>query len=233
MQILIGTLTVLDVIIAVLLIGLILVQQSKEGGFGTPFGGMGESVFGVQTASHLAKLTVIFSGAFLIITLTLTVITGHRNVGASKGMLDKEPVTNESGKEAKNDTAKTPVTSDATESTEVLEDGTIVKKVQGGTITMKPVKSEDALPTNATPDTNNNQPGNVSVTPIADKNTATDPEDKEETTIQPDGTIIKKVQGGTIMMKPVKKDEIPPPITEKTQTPEPEKEKSPEPKPAE
>ena len=49
----------LVVLIAVLLIALILVQPSKSGGFGSAFGGLGESVFGAHAMSHLSKLTVI------------------------------------------------------------------------------------------------------------------------------------------------------------------------------
>ena len=44
MNILVSILTVADVIIALLLICLILVQQSKDSGFGSAFGGLGESV---------------------------------------------------------------------------------------------------------------------------------------------------------------------------------------------
>lgn len=77
MKILIIILTTADVLIALMLIALVLVQQSKEGGFGSAFGSMGESVFGAHAQSHLSKLTVIFSTLFLVITLILTVITGR------------------------------------------------------------------------------------------------------------------------------------------------------------
>jgi preprotein translocase subunit SecG len=77
MNILIIVLTTADVLIALMLIALVLVQQSKEGGFGSAFGSMGESVFGAHAQSHLSKLTVIFASLFLLITLTLTVITGR------------------------------------------------------------------------------------------------------------------------------------------------------------
>ena len=45
------------VLIAVLLIGLVLVQPSKGGGLGSAFGGIGESVFGAQAMSQLSKVT--------------------------------------------------------------------------------------------------------------------------------------------------------------------------------
>jgi preprotein translocase subunit SecG len=77
MDILIIVLTTADILIALMLTALVLVQQSKEGGFGSAFGGMGESVFGAHAQGHLSKLTVVFASLFLLITLTLTVITGQ------------------------------------------------------------------------------------------------------------------------------------------------------------
>ncbi len=95
MDILIAVLTVADVLIAALLICLILVQQSKDSGFGSAFGGLGEGVFGAQTGSHLAKLTVVFASLFLIVTLSLAIMTGHRR--APKSVVEEL----ESAKEAK------------------------------------------------------------------------------------------------------------------------------------
>jgi preprotein translocase subunit SecG len=93
MNILVSVLTVADVIIALLLICLILVQQSKDSGFGSAFGGLGDSVFGAQTGSHLARLTVIFASLFLILTLSLAIITGHRR--APKSVVELESVKTE------------------------------------------------------------------------------------------------------------------------------------------
>ncbi|MEM4248594.1 MAG: preprotein translocase subunit SecG, partial [Candidatus Nanoarchaeia archaeon] len=173
-DIIITVLTVLDVIIALLLIPLILVQQTKDGGFGSAFGGMGESVFGVHAASHLAKLTVIFASAFLVVTLALTVLTGHRNV-PKKGILEQQPQIETAATEKAPEKPAQPA-----ETTEVKPDGTIVKKVEGGTITMKPVE----------------QPPSAEPAKSAQKT--------ESVETLPDGTIVKKVEGGTITMKPVK-----------------------------
>ena len=93
MNILVSVLTVADVIIALLLICLILVQQSKDSGFGSAFGGLGESVFGAQTGGHLARLTVIFASLFLILTLSLAIITGHGK--APKSIVELEAVKTE------------------------------------------------------------------------------------------------------------------------------------------
>ena len=67
----------LVVLIAVMLIALILVQPSKSGGFGSAFGGIGESVLGAHAMSHLSKLTVILISCFFVLTLLLAIVSGH------------------------------------------------------------------------------------------------------------------------------------------------------------
>ncbi len=73
---------VVVVINALLLIGLILIQQSKGGGFGAAFGGVGESVFGARAGNHLTKLTVILTTTFFVLTLFLVVIRGNADNGS-------------------------------------------------------------------------------------------------------------------------------------------------------
>lgn len=84
-----STLTVLlyalVVVVALLLIGIILVQPSKSGGMGAAFGGVGESVFGAQAGSHLTKATVIMTAVFFLVTLVLASLIGH---GVNKGTAD-------------------------------------------------------------------------------------------------------------------------------------------------
>ena len=103
MNILVSVLTVADVIIALLLICLILVQQSKDSGFGSAFGGLGESVFGAQTGGHLARLTVVFASLFLILTLSLAIITGHRRAPKSIVELEAAKTEAKASVPAKND----------------------------------------------------------------------------------------------------------------------------------
>ena len=67
------------ILTSIVLIGLILLQPSKSGGFGSAFGGVGESVFGAQALGHLTKLTIILTVVFFITILMLVVVTGHRN----------------------------------------------------------------------------------------------------------------------------------------------------------
>ena len=75
------------VLIAILLIGLVLVQPAKGGGFGSAFGGVGESMFGAQAMSQLSKVTVWLLSFFFILTLLLAVITGHKGSVESKSSL--------------------------------------------------------------------------------------------------------------------------------------------------
>lgn len=86
------------VLIAVLLIVLVLVQPSKGGGFGSAFGGVGESVFGAQAMGQLSKLTIVLLTLFFVLTLALAVLTGHK-AAANKSLLAKEvPAAESSGK---------------------------------------------------------------------------------------------------------------------------------------
>ena len=81
------------VLIALLLICLVLVQPSKGGGFGSAFGGIGESVFGAQAMSQLSKVTVVLLSLFFVLTLILAVMTGHRSkvaVSAESSLLLKQ-----------------------------------------------------------------------------------------------------------------------------------------------
>lgn len=94
MNIFITILTIIDVMIALLLIAVILVQQSKDGGFGgSPFGGAGEAVFGGHAADHLTKFTVVLTTLFFVITLTLAIVTGRRSSGDTSVVEDDAAVT--------------------------------------------------------------------------------------------------------------------------------------------
>ncbi|MCF7791573.1 MAG: preprotein translocase subunit SecG [Victivallales bacterium] len=80
MNIIITILTVLDVLIAILIIALVLVQQSKSSGLGTTFGGGGsDSLFGAHAESHLSRLTIVFASLFLAITLSLAILSAHQS----------------------------------------------------------------------------------------------------------------------------------------------------------
>lgn len=81
MNVLLAIVNTLVVILAVFLIALILVQPSKSGGFGSPFGGLGETIFGAHTMSHLSKLTVVCITLFFVLTMLAAIISGHTKEG--------------------------------------------------------------------------------------------------------------------------------------------------------
>ena len=66
----------LIVVVALLLIGLIMIQPSISGGMGAAFGGIGEA-FGGKAGSHLTKTTVIMTAIFFIVALALAAFIGH------------------------------------------------------------------------------------------------------------------------------------------------------------
>lgn len=62
----------IDAIVGLLLIGVILLQRSKDQGLGLAFGaGMGESLFGSQAVNVLIKVTVVLACIFFLDTLIL------------------------------------------------------------------------------------------------------------------------------------------------------------------
>ena len=66
---------VIEILSALLLIILVLMQKSKSQGMGLAFGGaMGESLFGAQMGNVLTKATVILAVVFLVNTTILAMI---------------------------------------------------------------------------------------------------------------------------------------------------------------
>lgn len=72
-------------ILAVLLIGVVLLQRSEGGGLGMGGGGGGGGgvMTGRQAANALSRLTWIFAIGFLITSLTLTLIAARNSSGGS------------------------------------------------------------------------------------------------------------------------------------------------------
>ncbi len=100
-------LNTLVVILAVLLIALILVQPSKSGGgFGSAFGGLGESVFGAQAMSHLSKLTVWCISIFFILTLASAIVAGHMRT-ADTSVVEESSIAMAADTAAETETVKT------------------------------------------------------------------------------------------------------------------------------
>uniref|UniRef100_UPI001E4BAF82 preprotein translocase subunit SecG n=1 Tax=Paracoccus binzhouensis TaxID=2796149 RepID=UPI001E4BAF82 len=71
-------------ILAVLLIGVVLLQRSEGGGLGMGSGGGGGVMTGRQAANALSRLTWIFAIGFIITSMTLTIIAARN---ASSGSI--------------------------------------------------------------------------------------------------------------------------------------------------
>ena len=86
----------LTVLVALMLIGLVLVQPSKSGGFGGSFGGLGETVFGAHAISHLSKLTVFFISLFFVLVFALALLNSRRDEDSSafNGLSSTQKVNN-------------------------------------------------------------------------------------------------------------------------------------------
>lgn len=72
---------VIHLILAICLIGVVLLQRSEGGGLG--MGGAGGVMTGRQAATALGKLTWGFAIAFLITSITLTIIATQNSAGTS------------------------------------------------------------------------------------------------------------------------------------------------------
>ncbi len=86
-------LTVLHVIVAFIMVGVILLQSGKGAEIGAAFGGSSQTVFGARGASTmLSKLTAVTATIFMVTSLTLAILSKQRNYASTLG-LDKPPVS--------------------------------------------------------------------------------------------------------------------------------------------
>ncbi|NOX96479.1 MAG: preprotein translocase subunit SecG [Nitrospirae bacterium] len=81
-------LIVIHVVISLLLIGAVLIQSGKGTGFADVFGmggGMGQSLFGVQTGNFLTRMTTVLAIIFMITSISLAIFMGH----SKRSIVDK------------------------------------------------------------------------------------------------------------------------------------------------
>ena len=89
MNILINVLLAVDMLVALLMTLVILMQRPKSEGLGAAFGGgVTENIFGAQTTNVLVKFTGWLAGIFFVLTFALGVLYAQR--GASDSALHKE-----------------------------------------------------------------------------------------------------------------------------------------------
>ena len=70
-------------ILALLLIGVVLLQRSEGGGLGMGGGGAGGVMSGRQAANALSKLTWIIASAFIVTSIALTVVAARNATSGS------------------------------------------------------------------------------------------------------------------------------------------------------
>jgi preprotein translocase subunit SecG len=90
---LIGILTVVEVLVCLFLILIVLMQRPRQEGLGASFGdSMTSQVWGAQTTNVLQKLTVWLAVILFVLTLTLAVLTARaQSTGKAKLFGEKAP----------------------------------------------------------------------------------------------------------------------------------------------
>ncbi len=84
MNILIGIFLGIDVLVALVMILVILMQRPKSEGLGAAFGGgVTENIFGAQTTNVLVKFTGWVAGIFFVVTFLLSILYAQRSAGGS------------------------------------------------------------------------------------------------------------------------------------------------------
>ncbi|MCW1917456.1 preprotein translocase subunit SecG [Rhodobacter sp. KR11] len=73
----------IHLILALLLIGLVLLQRSEGGGLGMGGGGGGGVVSGRTAATALAKVTWVLAGLFIATSITLTILAASTSATSS------------------------------------------------------------------------------------------------------------------------------------------------------
>lgn len=86
---------IIHLLLALSLIGVVLMQRSEGGGLGMGSGGGGGAISGRAAATALGKVTWILAIAFIITSITLTIIAAQNAAGSS--VIDRlGPVSEES-----------------------------------------------------------------------------------------------------------------------------------------
>jgi preprotein translocase subunit SecG len=89
MNILINVLLAVDMVVAVLMTLVILMQRPKSEGLGAAFGGgVTENIFGAQTTNVLVKFTGWLAGIFFVLTFVLSILYAQHS--SSDSALHKE-----------------------------------------------------------------------------------------------------------------------------------------------
>jgi preprotein translocase subunit SecG len=93
-----GILIGLYVVICIALIGIILVQRGRGGGFVDAFQGM-ESVFGTKTTAFLTRATSVLAVLFFVTVLTIQLLSLSRSKSLIRNAPVPPPVRNATGQQ--------------------------------------------------------------------------------------------------------------------------------------
>ena len=74
---------IIHLLLALALIGVVLLQRSEGGGLGMGGGGGGGAMSGRAAATALGKITWILAAAFIVTSISLTVIAAKNSAGSS------------------------------------------------------------------------------------------------------------------------------------------------------
>jgi preprotein translocase subunit SecG len=89
MHVLVVLLTIIEVVVCLMIIGLVLIQRSKGEGISAAIsGGMGESLFGAQVGNIVTRTTVVLGIIFLINTIGLTLMLTKTRGQSSGSVMD-------------------------------------------------------------------------------------------------------------------------------------------------
>jgi preprotein translocase subunit SecG len=115
MQVLSNLLFILQIVSAVAMIGLVLIQHGKGADMGASFGsGASGSLFGASgSANFLSRATSVLAVVFFVTSLSLTYIATHKTTSAGGGVMDTvktDPVPAPTGTAAPATTAPEPAT---------------------------------------------------------------------------------------------------------------------------
>ena len=88
----IGLLTSIHLLIAIILILIVLVQSAKGTDVGSAFGGMGsQAAFGPRgTATFLSKATIGLAAAFMVTSIALSIMASRATVGSDSVLSGEE-----------------------------------------------------------------------------------------------------------------------------------------------
>jgi preprotein translocase subunit SecG len=83
-------LSILFILICLLLVFMVVITPSQEGGMAAAFGGIGsESFFGTKAHQHINKFTIFLAVSFLVLAVVINKINAGRSAGGKTGTVEK------------------------------------------------------------------------------------------------------------------------------------------------